>query len=55
MPDYIAQLSSPKSVASMHLNEVRKEIKALEEKDPDFLITNYAVDVDYFNLEKLPV
>jgi hypothetical protein len=55
MPDYIDQLSNPKSVASMHLNEVRQEIKDLEEKDPDFLKTNHAVDVDYFNLEKLPI
>lgn len=55
MPDYIDQLSNPKSVASMHLNEVCQEIKELEKKDPDFLKTNYAVDVDYFNLEKLPI
>lgn len=55
MPEYIDQLSNPKSVASLHLNEVRDVIKALEEEDPDFLKTNHDIDVDYFSLEKLPV
>jgi hypothetical protein len=55
MPEYIAQLSNPKSVASLHLSEVRGTIKVLEERDPGFLKTNHAVDVDYFNLEKLPL
>lgn len=55
MPEYIRQLASPKSVASLHLNEVRAFIKTLEEEDPEFLKTNHKVDVDYFNLEKLPV
>ena len=55
MPEYIDQLSNPKSVASLHLIEVRDVIKALEEEDPDFLKTNHDIDVDYFNLEKLPL
>ena len=54
MPEYIAQLSNPKSVASLHLNEVRSVIQTLETEDPEFLKTNHQVDIDYFNLEKLP-
>ena len=55
MPEYIDQLSNSKSVASLHLKEVMGEVRKLERKDPSFLKTNHAVDVSYFNLQKLPV
>ena len=52
---YFAQLSDPKSEASLHLLSMSNIIKGLEKTDHEFLENNYAIDVDYFELETLPV
>jgi uncharacterized protein YjbK len=54
MPVYFEQLSSPSSEASLHLAQVSKQIEKLEKLDPEFLQTNYEIDIDYFDLKKLP-
>jgi Fe-S-cluster containining protein len=54
MPQYIAQLKDAASEASAHLSFVMQEIQQLSKIDPDFLATNYEIDVDYFELKKLP-
>ena len=54
MPVYFEQLKSPKSEASLHLAQVAAQIQKLERADPEFLQTNYEIDVDYFDLKKLP-
>jgi hypothetical protein len=54
METYFAQLSDPKSDASRHLAQASKTIHALEASDPEFLKTNHAVDIDYFDLIPLP-
>ncbi len=54
MPTYFEQLASPKSEASKHLAQVTKEIQKLEKTDPEFLQTNHEIDIDYFDLKKLP-
>ena len=54
MPDYVAQLGDQTSEASQHLKLITEEILELEAKDPDFLMENYLVDLDYFDLLKLP-
>lgn len=52
---YFEQLSDPKSEASLHLLSMSKIIKSLEKTDSKFLQNNYAIDVDYFELENLPL
>lgn len=54
MPNYIDQLSDASSEARAHLAYVTQEIKQLSKIDADFLATNYDIDVDYFELKKLP-
>ena len=51
---YFEQLSDPKSEASLHLLSMSKIIKKLEKTDSAFLLNNYAIDVDYFELEAVP-
>ena len=52
---YFAQLADPGSEASLHLSKMTQAIQALEKSDKAFLATNYAIDVDYFELEALPL
>ena len=54
-PAYFAQLTDPASEASQHLSRMAQVIQGLEKTDPRFLKTNHAIDVDYFELEALPV
>ena len=54
MPQYIAQLKDADSEASSHLSFVTQKIKTLTTSDPDFLAANYEIDLDYFELKKLP-
>jgi len=54
MPEYIEQLAQRGSDASLHLRKVSKEIRKLSGTDPEFLSANHAVDLDYFELKKLP-
>jgi len=54
MPDYIEQLADRSSDASLHLRTVSNEIRKLSSTDPEFLAANHAVDLDYFELKKLP-
>lgn len=54
MPHYVAQLDDQTSEASQHLNFITEEILKLEVKDPNFLMENYLVDIDYFDLLTLP-
>jgi len=55
MPAYFEQLANPASEASLHLSRMAEVIEGLEQSDKAFLKTNYAIDVDYFELETLPV
>ena len=54
MPTYIAQLADTSSEASQHLHQMRQTIAVLEQEEPDFLLHNHMVDIDYFDLLKLP-
>ncbi len=54
MPDYISQLSDTESEASVHLEKMKKMIKVLHQQDANFLKLNHAIDVDYFDLKRLP-
>lgn len=54
MPTYIAQLADKSSEASAHLNAITQKIVKLEKTNADFLVDNYEVDIDYFELIKLP-
>jgi Fe-S-cluster containining protein len=51
---YFEQLSAPDSEASLHLTQMTKKVKELEQKDPSFLQANYEIDLDYFELQQLP-
>jgi Fe-S-cluster containining protein len=55
MPAYVAELKDPNSDASHHLNQMQITIKKLTQTDAEFLATNFEIDVDYFELKKLPV
>lgn len=55
MPTYIAQLADAESEASQHLALMRQTIAVLEQHEPDYLLHNHEVDIDYFDLQKLPV
>ncbi len=55
MPTYIAQLASASSEASQHLAQMRQTIAVLEQQEPEYLLHNHLVDIDYFDLLKLPV
>ncbi|MCX7317168.1 MAG: hypothetical protein NTZ22_10150 [Hyphomicrobiales bacterium] len=55
MPAYIAQLADASSEASQHLAKMRQTITELEQKEPAYLLHNHMVDIDYFDLLKLPV
>jgi Fe-S-cluster containining protein len=55
MPAYFAQLDNPASEASLHLSTMSHLIQGLEKTDAAFLLNNHAVDLDYFELEALPV
>ena len=55
MPTYIAQLADASSEASQHLAQMRQTITELEQKEPAYLLHNHMVDIDYFDLLKLPV
>ena len=52
---YFSQLKDPSSEASQHLSRMVQVVQGLEKSDPVFLKTNHAIDVDYFELEVLPV
>lgn len=52
---YFAQLADSSSEASQHLSKMAQIIRKLEKSDAAFLDNNYAVDLDYFELEALPV
>ncbi len=54
MPEYIRQLKKADSEAARHLAACKKEIARLEKSDSRFLISNFAIDADYFDLKKLP-
>ncbi len=54
MPTYFAQLADQGSEASAHLNTITQKILKLEKSNSDFLVENHAVDIDYFELIKLP-
>ena len=54
MDTYFGQLSTPGSDASEHLARMTNKVEKLEKQDPNFLQTNYEIDVDYFDLKKLP-
>jgi hypothetical protein len=54
MPTYIKQLKQSGSDAQAHLSMVQSAVFKLEKKDPSFLEQNFTVDVDYFDLKKLP-
>jgi Fe-S-cluster containining protein len=54
MDTYFKQLSDPSSEASSHLSKMTQKIQKLEKQDPAFLQANYEVDIDYFDLKKLP-
>ena len=53
MPTYVGQLKDEASEASLHLEAITQEILKLETSDPNFLMENHAVDIDYFELIKL--
>jgi len=54
MSAYFAQLDNPVSEASLHLSTMSHLIQGLEKTDAAFLLSNHAVDLDYFELEALP-
>jgi len=54
MPTYITQLADKGSEASAHLDSITQKILKLETTNGDFLVENHAVDIDYFELIKLP-
>ena len=54
MPTYIAQLADKGSEASAHLHFITQKIVKLEKANADFLVDNHEVDIDYFELIKLP-
>ena len=53
-PEYISQLSDAKSEASVHLDKMKNMITVLQKQDANFLKMNHAIDVDYFELKRLP-
>ena len=55
MPEYTRQLSDKNSEASLHLAAIAQTITALEKSDSKFLELNYEIDIDYFELQALPV
>ena len=55
MGTYFEQLSDPNSDASRHLSEMTGQIEKLKKTDLKFLFTNRSVDVDYFDLQELPL
>ena len=55
MPEYIRQLRDEHSEASSHLASCKQEIARLEKSDSAFLKGNFDVDMDYFELKRLPV
>ena len=55
MDAYVEQLHDEDSEASHHLLSIKSEILRLEKTDPEFLTRNHEVDVDYFDLIKLPI
>jgi hypothetical protein len=55
MTTYVEQLHDNESEASRHLLAIKSEILKLEKSDPQFLARNHEVDVDYFDLIKLPI
>ena len=52
---YVKQLKDVNSDASIHLREMKQTILEMEKSERVFLRDNYAVDVDYFDLKKLPI
>ena len=55
METYFEQLGDPNSDASKHLSEMTGQIEKLKKTDLKFLFTNRSVDVDYFDLQQLPL
>jgi hypothetical protein len=51
---YVGQLADKGSEASAHLASITDHILKLEKTNSDFLVENHAVDIDYFDLIKLP-
>lgn len=54
MPKYFRQLKNSQSEASTHLATMQLMIKKLQKTDTLFLKKNHEIDVDYFNLKKIP-
>ena len=50
---YVEQLAHEHSEASSHLAAMTREIVRLERDDPDFLLQNHAIDIEYFDLVAL--
>ena len=53
MMEYREQLKQPSSEASRHLSSMKMLISTLQVDDPDFLVKNFSVDVDYFEIQPL--
>ena len=54
LPTYTEQLEDPQSEAALHLASITQEVLRLERDEPDFLDKNHKIDIDYFDLIKLP-
>ena len=52
---YLRQLKEAKSEASLHLKNMKERILEIEKSEHKFLIKNYSVDVEYFDLKKLSI
>lgn len=55
MATYLEQLVDPNSDASIHLEAIQHETRALLVRDASFLKRNFSIDSDYFALQQLPV
>ena len=52
---YLKQLKDVHSEASLHLSQMKEKILEIEKTERGFLRDNHAVDIDYFDLKKLPI
>jgi len=51
--DYVAELNDRDSDASRHLASMAAKLRPLRATEPDYLAENFAIDVDYFELEPI--
>jgi hypothetical protein len=51
---YVEQLGDKDSEASHHLGSITQEILRLERDEPDFLLRNHDIDIEYFELVEIP-